>query len=90
MATESAADSVHNTLSGTTADEITLTGGHQRAHVINRSTSTALYVRHDGTTAVAEANGTHYVAPGGYLEVPADAAISIVGNGNAYSVEAIR
>lgn len=86
MATESSAKSVHNTLSGTTADAITITG-YETVDIINRSASTALYFRSDGTTAVGAANGTDYVAPGGFVRHNADGReISIVGNGNDYSV----
>ena len=86
MATESAERSAHNTLSGTTADAITITG-FDTVDVINRSTSTALYFRSDGTTAVGAANGCDYVAPGGFVRHNADGrAISIVGDGNDYSV----
>lgn len=92
MATESTAKSVHNTLSGTTADKITITG-FRFVDVINRSATEPLYVSCDGTanptTAVAAANGTDYVAPGGFVRVDAGSdrgAVSIVGNSNAYSV----
>ena len=92
MATESTAKSVHNTLSGTTADKITITGS-RFVDVVNRDASKPLYVSCDGTasptTAVAEANGTEYVAPGGFVRVDTGSdhgAVSIVGDGNAYSV----
>ena len=55
MATESAAKSVHNTLSGTTADAITITG-YDTVDIINRHSSELLYFRSDGTTAVAAAD----------------------------------
>lgn len=90
MATDTDAKSVHNTLSGTTADTVTITG-YDVVDIINRDSSNPLYVRYEGdaspTTAVAAANGTDYVAPGGFLRVDAGGGgISIVGNGNAYSV----
>lgn len=91
MASYSDAASAHKTLSGTTADSVTITGG-VRLVVINRDVSAPLYVRGDGTTAVAEAGGTRYVGPGAWVEIdkPADGgAVSVVGNGNAYSVEAV-
>lgn len=86
MATDSHAKSVHNTLSGTTADAVTITG-YDDVDIINHDASTRLYFRSDGTTAVSEADGTDVVAPGGFVRHNADGrAISIVGNGNAYSV----
>lgn len=86
MATESSARSVHNTLSGTTADSITITG-FETVDIINRHSSNPLYFRSDGTAAVGEADGTDVVLPGGFVRHNADGrAISIVGDGNAYSV----
>lgn len=92
MATESTAKSVHNTLAGTTADKITITG-FRFVDVINRDAANPLYVSCDGTssptTAVAAANGTEYVAPSGFVRVDTGSdhgAVSIVGNGNDYSV----
>lgn len=96
MATDSHAKSVHNTLTGTTADKVTITG-FDVVHVINHDASDLLYVSYDGTdspaTAVAAANGTDVVRPGGYVEIDAGGtdggAISIVGDGGAYSVVGI-
>lgn len=90
MATDTDAKSVHNTLSGTTADTVTITG-YEVVDIINRSQTEPLYVRYEGdaapTTAVAEANGTDHVAPGGFLRVDTgQGGVSIVGNGNPYSV----
>lgn len=86
MATETAAVSVHNTLTSTTADTITITG-YETVDIINRAAATALYFRSDGVTAVGAADGTDYVAPGGFVRHNADGrAISIVGSGNDYSV----
>lgn len=90
MATDSHAKSVHNTLTSTTADTVTITG-YDLVDIINRSATEPLWVRYEGdaspTTAVAAADGTDYVAPGGFLRVDAgQGGISVVGNGNAYSV----
>lgn len=90
MATETHAKSIHATLTGTTADTVAITG-YDVVDIINRSSSEPLWVRYEGdaspTTAVAAADGTDYVAPGGFLRVDAgQGGISIVGNGNAYSV----
>lgn len=86
MATDEDAKSVHNTLSGTTADAITITG-FDTVDIVNHDSSNRLYFRSDGTTAVGAADGTDVVAPGGFVRHNADGrAISIVGDGNAYSV----
>lgn len=93
MATDSHAKSVHNTLTGTTADKVTITG-FDRVQIINHDATDLLYVSYDGTdsptTAVAAANGTDVVRPGGYIEIDANGtgggAVSIVGDGGAYSV----
>ena len=86
MATESTTISVHNTLSTTVADAITITD-RETVDIINWDSAERLYFRSDGTTAVGAANGTEVVAPGGFVRHNADGrAISIVGSGNAYSV----
>lgn len=93
MATDTHAKSVHNTLSGTTADKVTITG-FDRIQILNRDSSDLLYVSYNGTdtpdTAVAAANGTDVVLPLGYIEVDAGGtdggAVSIVGDGGGYSV----
>lgn len=90
MATDTAVKSVHNTLSGTTADTVTITG-YERVAIINRTGTSPLYVAYEGdaspTTAVAAANDTDVVMPGGFIEVDTgQGGISIVGDGNAYSV----
>lgn len=86
MATETDAKSVHNTLSTTTADAITISG-HDTVDIINWDAAERLFFRSDGTTAVGSANGCDVVAPGGFVRHNADGrAISIVGSGNAYSV----
>lgn len=93
MATETHAKSIHATLTGTTADTVTITG-YDVVDIINRSATEPLWVRYEGdaspTVAVAAADGTDYVAPGGFLRIDAGGTdggkISVVGNGNAYSV----
>jgi hypothetical protein len=93
MATDSHAKSVHNTLSGTTADTVTITG-FDRIQIINRDAEDLLYVSYNSTdtptTAVAAADGTDVVLPLGFIEVDANGteggAVSVVGDGGAYSV----
>lgn len=93
MATDTAAKAVHNTLSTTVADKVTITG-YDRVAIVNKDASQPLYVSWNGTdtptTAVAAANDTEYVAPGGFIEIDAGGtgggAVSVVGSGNAYGV----
>lgn len=93
MATETHAKSIHATLTSTTADTVAITG-YDVVDVINRDASNPLYVAYEGdaspTTAVAAADGTDYVAPGGFIRIDAGGTdggkISVVGTGNAYSV----
>lgn len=83
---------IHNTLSGTTADSVTVEAGSPlgscRAEVLNRSTTNTIWVTHNGATAVAEANGTIALLPGQGVITPPGAhhVLSIVGSGDAYSV----
>lgn len=96
MATDTAATSVTNTLSGTTADTITLTNGWDAIEVTNHDATNWIYLRQDGTTAVAEADNTTPVPPSTSKVLAAaknsvnDNVISIVGNGNKYTIEGVR
>lgn len=93
MATYSEIHAKHATLSGTTADSVTITNKYPYLEIINRDTETALYVSAvpDGTptTAVSAADDTLYVPPSGskVIRRPAGGAISVVGSANPYSVE---
>src|SRR5687767_13804926 len=99
MATDSATKSVHNTLSGTTADTITITGGATEVHVLNRAASGGadMYASCAFGTAspaapTAPADNTEYIAPGGLCmftstgSVDVTVVVQVVGNGNDYSV----
>jgi hypothetical protein len=104
MATESADKSVHNTLSGTTADLITLglTGVRlQGFEVQNRAGSSTVYFTYTMSTkapatAVSAANNTDQVLAGEalYVDLEGQAAdivtVSIVGSANEYSIRAVR
>lgn len=104
MATESANKSVHNTLSGTTADLITLgvTGVRLKGfEVQNRAGSSAVYFTYTmstkaPTTAVSATNDTDQVLAGEalYTDLEGQAAeivtVSIVGSANEYSIRAVR
>lgn len=92
MAAVGGALSCHATLTGTTADVVTLTEDGEELRVVNHHATEKLWVRFDGTTAVALADETFIVLPnsvqvfpGGFQNRP----ISIVGNANVYSVEAV-
>lgn len=81
---------VHLTLAGTAADTITVST-LRNVLVWNNDTTNSIYVRTDGTAAVAAADGTYIVPPRTSLalELPysaAGAVISVIGNGNVYSV----
>lgn len=97
MAAKTPARSVHATLTTTTADSITWTAGGPYGTVIvsNRDATNVLYVRFDGTTAVGAADGTFAVAVNSARtfnlgsSAPSPAVLSVVGNGNAYSVEGL-
>lgn len=88
MATYTATKSVHKTLTSTTADTVNLNDQWTVLEVINRSGTAPLYIRADGTTAVAEADNTDIALAGEAVlvnRIPS-AGISVVGDGNAYSV----
>ena len=81
---------VSKTLVGTTADTVTVTSpGECRIVILNRGAGT-IYARTDGTAAVAAADGTFPIPTGTpsaeFRTTAASLAISIVGNGDAYSV----
>lgn len=93
MASYSKTKACHKTLTSTTADTVAITG-YDVVDIINRDTANPLYVAYEGdaspTTAVAAADDTEYVAPGGFIRIDAGGTdggkISIVGNANPYSV----
>lgn len=81
-----------STLSGTTADTCTMTGQGTSLAVTNHDASVTLWVRIDGTTAVADADENFCILPlqTKVLNVTTGSGsrvISVVGNGNKYSVE---
>lgn len=59
------APSAHKTLDGTNADAATVPAA-DGATVIHTGSSGLIYARADGTTAVAAADGTHVIQPGGW------------------------
>lgn len=93
MAAQTAVVAQHATLSGTTADTVTFSGGGSTLCVTNRDSSVTLYFTISGTAAVSAADDTYVVLPLQAKVVPFSPTsvhtVSIVGNGNAYSAEII-
>lgn len=82
---------VHNTLSTTTADTITVTTAvPARLQVIPRS-GAGIWVRTDGTTAVALTDANRFIPAGMLWEWSVSAGtvtvVSVVGSSNDYSVQ---
>lgn len=96
MATDSAARSVTNALTGTTADTVTLNQPWEAIAVTNHDATDVLYFRQDGTTAVAAANDTTPVLPGmtviraSSVTDSRTCVISVVGDGGTYTVEGVN
>lgn len=96
MATDSAVRSVTNTLTTTVADTITLTQAWRAIEVTNHDASDLLYLRQDGTTAVASADGTSVVLPASSKVLAASVngsgqiVVSIVGDGGTYTIEGVN
>lgn len=89
MAAQTAVFAQHATLSGTTADTVTFTGTGSNIAVTNRDASVTLYFTVNGATAVSAADETFVVLPlqTKILTGQGITVVSVVGNGNAYSVE---
>lgn len=101
MATISKATAAHATLSGTTVDTVTITGGYGAVEVANRSGATTLYVTVDVGTAptapTAAGDDTFFVPPGTTLLIDTQkdgisggTVVKIIGNGNDYSVTGVN
>lgn len=95
MADHTAAKAIHATLTGTTADEVTLTGGWQFVEIVNHHASELLYalVGSAAPESAPEAadDDLEVIGPGERLRVErgssnADLIVSLVGDGNAYAV----
>lgn len=92
MASITCTTTKHVTLTTTTADTVTCAPDTAitpfKVEILNRDPAVVLYYRLDGTTAVSAADGTYAVLPGQSVITHQSAGhiISIVGNGNAYSV----
>lgn len=100
MATDSAVRSVTNTLTTTVADTVTLLQAWPAVEVTNHDASDLLYIRQDGTTAVAGADGTTVILPASSKVVKSTinvntstgastTVISIVGDGGVYTIEGV-
>lgn len=88
------------TLSTTTVDTVTLGQPWDRIEVANQSTTLPLYVTFDGTTPTAAGDDCSYVGPSQSIVVRAPQLnsslgttiwhkVSIIGNGNIYTVEGL-
>lgn len=96
MATDSALRSVTNTLTTTVADTITLLQGWPAIEVTNRDDTNVLWVRQDGTTAVANADNATPIAPSSSKILASSPnssgqhVISVVGSGGGYTIEGVQ
>jgi hypothetical protein len=97
MASYSAAGSKHATLSGTTVDTVTLTGGYGAVEVLNRGTNT-IWITYGAradtvTDPTAAADGTLAVPAGQVVELDANGrggfTVKLVGNSDDYSVQGV-
>lgn len=96
MATDDDLRSVTNTLSGTTADTVTLLQLWPAVEITNHDTADLLYVRMDGVTAAAGADGASLI-PAGSTKIlklspttTGTHVISIVGDGGTYTIEGVQ
>lgn len=101
MASHTAVTAQHATLSGTTADTITLSGAVTYVTVLNRAGAGGadMYANISWfgatpTAPVAAADDLRIIPPGGYVTfaylgggTDTSIVVQVVGNGNAYSVE---
>jgi len=92
MADLTAVKAKHATLTGTTADKITLSSRADWVNVNNHSTTERLTVIFGGSTAPTAMQDDSYVVPAnGSLLLPypgsAPLVVRLVGNGNVYSVQ---
>lgn len=94
MATDAANYSVHNTLTSTTVDTVTINAPHTRLRISNRHASVEMWVTISLTGAVpadptSAGDNTHYVAPGTsrFFYSRGGVIVKILGNANPYSVE---
>lgn len=93
MADHEAEKAIHATLSGTDADEVTLTGGWQFVEVVNHDSAELLYVvvaRTAPEAPTAAGDDLEVVCPGERLRIECggsgDLIVALVGNGNDYAV----
>lgn len=97
MASISKAAAAHATLTGTTADTVTLTQGFNAVEVINRSTAgiSVTYGANaaDVPTPTLLGDNTLYVPPGAVVTLDANGrgnfTVKVVGDGDAYSVQGV-
>lgn len=81
----------HATLSGTDVDNVTLTVPLTGVTVVNRGV-VAMYAGFDGVTASSAGDNTYFIKAGEslvWLGNRTSLVVSVIGNANAYSVQAI-
>ena len=96
MASDSAVRSITLTLTTTVADTITLLQAWPAIDITNHDDTNDIWVRQDGTTAVASADNATLI-PAGQSKVIAasvnedgQTVISVVGSGGSYTIEGVN
>lgn len=96
MASYTASRAVHNTLTATTVDTITLSAQYVRVEVLNRSATGDIFVTLDGSTPTVGGNDTYvvpatgvgtFVNPANTSQPPTSTVVKLISSGTpSYSV----
>ena len=96
MASYTASRAVHNTLTATTVDTITLSAQYVRVEVLNRSSTGDIFVTLDGSTPTVGGNDTYvvpatgvgtFVNPANTSQPPTSTVVKLISSGTpSYSV----
>lgn len=70
MATYTPARITHQTLTISTVDTVTFTGGMSAVEILNKDTTGVIYARVDGTNPVVAADENYVILPGQALTIP--------------------
>lgn len=96
--TETGVGPFTNSFSTTTADTINFTNPYPRVRISNLDATNPIYFTMSGVVAVAEADGTRMVPPGGQREFASELSwrngaarveLSLVGSAGKYVIEGI-
>jgi hypothetical protein len=85
----------HKTLSGTTVDDVTMSGTFNQIEVMNRSGAASIFFTVDGSTPTVAGDDTDVVVEGTSLQVRPDrqrdgtVVVKVIGNGNDYSIASV-